>query len=1028
MAILSRTKLSPQQRFDLEDWLAEQSAARTDAKLSTQRFLAANNLILNGFSVSGLGLNTATVAMANAALIIPQNTSDFSYFIAAPAEPNITITDAQLVDNARNFIEVELVTQDGVPLSKAFWDPEANSGLGSEFNQTVNTITDVRLNVVVLPGGFSGSPDRLPIAIIDTNASGVIKVILDRRELYGRLAKPSNLNYVFPWSTKLEPTYALVMTSAVGTFVAGETITIGTETATVAAGGTSTISFRRPSGISFATGASVTGGTSGATGTVDTIIEAFTGADKSLVGQKSINDAIMTEIRNLKGTPEWYSDSFNSNNGLTALVNSVMVQAVAGANWVWSGTALSITDPSGTPADADVLGNIRILGDSRTLNLTRQDGTGGSTTLAIGDGQVLYVELPLSGTRAYSGLGSGPTNFKVVARAAYVPSDLTYWIALRQGSSLYIRNQGGLESGESEGIGDNVPQSLLDNLGLLDEVTPASYSSDIRGTASESLVGRIGVLTDAVGDEQENRSGYFRSADPVVWTGTQLEFTQPIILEFINTKTGTVTQHSIAAAASPISLVANESIWIEIDRSLVTETVTANKTSVLAIPAQVQADKDVFVLARRVDVGPDGFLHIPFHKQVLEPGQAVRLGASGAGSGGLTKVRLHNVSATTLPSGASATIDGVAVANDDLVLFTNLGSGNNRVYKVGGVGVSLTWTVQNLFEGNSPTASNGDLIVVAEGLAFKNQVGAFDSAGPRWTFNDAIRLFNGADFLEISSLKTKAINDNQVALDTIFSIAALNSEHLVIDFSLVRGVTHETGTLYLTQDGTTVSLAQVGANVGALGVVFSAAIVGPNLVVSYTSSNTGSGAVMKYSVRRWADAGTGPTGVPSYSSTPVGDLIINNADVLWVPEAGGSLGQLTGSRPSGVHALNTLSVGGETYRIRQASVATTDATVTTLQDVVIPANSAMLLEVRVVGRRTGGVAGANGDAATYILKCRVKNVGGTVTIHDLISEESEDQIAWDATVTAVGANARITVLGATDNNVSWTANIISQGL
>lgn len=1027
MAILSRTKLSPQQRFDLEDWLAEQASARTDAKLSTQRFLAANNLILNGFAVSGLGLNTATVAMANAALIIPQNTSDFSYFIAAPAEPNITVTDAQLVDNARNFIEVELTTQDGVPLSKAFWDPEANSGLGSEFNQTVNTVTDVRLSVVVLPGGFSGSPNRLPIAIIDTNASGVIKVILDRRELYGRLAKPGNLNYGFPWSTKLEPTYALVMTGVVGTFVAGETLTIGTETATAASGGTSSIAFRRPSGISFATGASVTGGTSGATGTVDTIIESFTGADKSLAGQKSINDAIMTEIRNLKGTPEWYSDSFNSNNGLTNLVNSVMVQAVAGANWVWSGTALSITDPAGSPADADVLGNIRILGDSRTLNLTRQDGTGGSTTLAIGDGQVLYVELPLSGTRAYSGLGSGPTNYKVVARTAYVPSDTNYWIALRQGSSLYIRNQGGLESGESEGIGDNVPQSLLDNLGLLDEVTPPSYSSNIRGTAGQSLVGRIGVLTDAVGDEQEDRSGYFRSNDPVVWTGTQLEFTQPIILEFVNTKTGTITQHSILAAASPITLVANESIWIEVDRTAATENVTANKSSVLPIPAQVQADKDVFVLGRRVDVGPDGYLHIPFHKQVLEPGQAVRLGASGAGSGGLTKVKLHNVTATTLPTGVSAIIDGVTVVNDDLVLFTNLSSGNNRVYKVGGVGVSLTWTVQNIFAGNSPTATNGDLIVVANGLAFTNQIGAFDAAGPTWRFNDTIRLFNGPDFLEISSLKTKTVNNNQVSADTIFSVAAANSEHLIVDYSLLRGSTHETGTLYITQDTVTVSLAQIGANIGALGVVFSAAIAGPNLIVSYTSSNTGTAATMKYSVRRWADAGAGPTGVPTYTS-PVADLIINNANILWTPEGGGSLGQLAGNRPTGVHALNTLSVGGETYRIRQASVSTTDATVTTIQDVVIPVDSAMLLEVRVVGRRTGGTSGSAGDCATYVLRCRVKNIAGTVTIHDLTSEESEDQIAWDADVTAVGANARIRVRGAADNNVSWTANIISQGL
>lgn len=163
------------------------------------------------------------------------------------------------------------------------------------------------------------------------------------------------------------------------------------------------------------------------------------------------------------------------------------------------------------------------------------------------------------------------------------------------------------------------------------DVSP-TYSSDIRGVAGEDLESRSGILTDAMGDSQEDRSAYFRSDNPVTWTGTDLIFTTDIVLDIVNTKSGTATSHTILTAGSPITLAANESAYITIDR-----TTSGNVTAVLSgttpIPAQTQAGKDVFILARRVDVTSVGYLHLPLHKQVLEPGQTARLGASGAGGG-----------------------------------------------------------------------------------------------------------------------------------------------------------------------------------------------------------------------------------------------------------------------------------------------------------------------------------------------------------------------------------------------------------
>lgn len=461
MAILSRPKISPQQRLDLEDWDALLSSLRTDAKLWTKQFLSSKNLILKGFNVSGVGFNAATIAMADATLILPQNTSDFSYFTAAPAEPNITISDAELTDGVRNYVELSLATQDGVPLSKAFWDPNANSGEGLEFTQIVNTITDIALNVEVSIGGFSGDPDKIPLAIIDTDGTGAIKVILDRRELFGRLSTPSDIDNDYTWGAKQEPVYTMQLTGVTGTFEADEEISIGGETATVVTGGTTNITFEAPSGITFGNGDAVTGANSGATGTIDTVAESFTGVDKNLGDLEEVIKALMTEIKNLKGTRFWWQDPESSLVTLASFVDSVMVQEVLGAKWSWDGSELSITDDDGSPADADHLASLRQFGKFRDLEFTRQDGTGGSTTITVGEEQVVFIEVPTSGDRTYSGVGASNTNYQVVDRADFVSNNENYWIAYRENGLLYVRGVGELEAGEDAPISDPDKETIL---------------------------------------------------------------------------------------------------------------------------------------------------------------------------------------------------------------------------------------------------------------------------------------------------------------------------------------------------------------------------------------------------------------------------------------------------------------------------------------------------------------------------------------------------------------------------------------
>lgn len=121
------------------------------------------------------------------------------------------------------------------------------------------------------------------------------------------------------------------------------------------------------------------------------------------------------------------------------------------------------------------------------------------------------------------------------------------------------------------------------------------------------------------------------------------------------------------------------------------------------------------------------------------------------------------------------------------------------------------------------------------------------------------------------------------------------------------------------------------------------------------------------------------------------------------------------------------SVGGQPgkvslpgWLVSDSNVSTSDATLTTIQSIQTNTNSVQMLECRVSAFRTGGVAGAAGDSAYYLLRARVKNNAGVVTVHNLIKEESEDQAAWDTVFEVSAENILVKVQGNIDNNVNWS--------
>jgi hypothetical protein len=202
-------------------------------------------------------------------------------------------------------------------------------------------------------------------------------------------------------------------------------------------------------------------------------------------------------------------------------------------------------------------------------------------------------------------------------------AERVYWLAYYDGSSfIYIRN-GQLGVGEGISSGDTVSTSIMSYIGQPSQaISVPTYSSNIRGIPNENLTARIGTLTDAIGDEQEDRSAYFYSTSALTWDGSTILFTSNIVLYIINAKTGGTTTHTISASAPPyvggtagsIPLTTGQIYYIEINRANASETITGVIGT--SLPAQIQATKDIIPVFQCQ--GSD--LIMPFHKQTISSG------------------------------------------------------------------------------------------------------------------------------------------------------------------------------------------------------------------------------------------------------------------------------------------------------------------------------------------------------------------------------------------------------------------------
>jgi len=109
--------------------------------------------------------------------------------------------------------------------------------------------------------------------------------------------------------------------------------------------------------------------------------------------------------------------------------------------------------------------------------------------------------------------------------------------------------------------------------------------------------------------------------------------------------------------------------------------------------------------------------------------------------------------------------------------------------------------------------------------------------------------------------------------------------------------------------------------------------------------------------------------------------------------------------------------------IYSATATTTDGSAITVVPITIPSSTTVLIEAKVIAKRTGGSAGSADDSAAYIVVGTYKNTGGLVTeVGEASIFSAEDQAAWTCTLTPNSNQVLIQFTGAAGNNITVTVH------
>src|SRR5579884_1439115 len=232
--------------------------------------------IIKGFDiinpVESIGTQSCSIDIADSAMYYPGSSAG-SFFYGLPAgNPNAQPLVPELRKNATNYVYLTFSTENTSEDTRAFWDPDANGGAGSEFTQEINTESVIIVQVNVSTGSF---PDNtVPVAIVNVGPS-VITSIEDARPMMFRLGSGGiapNPNNRYAWRALPSAPYERQETPITLTSTSGQ--------------------------------------------------NPFEGGDKNIQSMKEWMDAVMTKLAELGGSQYWYADT--SSYGLVSIFHDAL--------------------------------------------------------------------------------------------------------------------------------------------------------------------------------------------------------------------------------------------------------------------------------------------------------------------------------------------------------------------------------------------------------------------------------------------------------------------------------------------------------------------------------------------------------------------------------------------------------------------------------------------------------------------------------------------------------------------------------
>lgn len=331
-----------QQRVDVPHLRSIESAVREDFDVLLSSFAMGEDqsYVLRGMEINMVGAigsaaSSLQLIVENSAILHGKSNVAGTFFQIDDGTPNETINsttntrvDGSFTPSALNYVGIEYNREiDNDTVSQLFfWNPTNKT----EFNKNTPLAQTLDYQIVVSPTVWDSNV--MPLAIVETDSANAVISVEDRRPMLFRLGTAGDASpdpfYEYPWDNHAEGRV------------------------------------ENPFASSSAT-------------------SPFRGGDKQILHFKEWADAVMSQIKELKGTTYWYS--FNQGGSILTLRGDI-------ANTILTGAG-SVTHDSSTPGQLNWDEDFFLTFISSRLKYKIEANDTPSTDLTLSDNEVAYINI-----------------------------------------------------------------------------------------------------------------------------------------------------------------------------------------------------------------------------------------------------------------------------------------------------------------------------------------------------------------------------------------------------------------------------------------------------------------------------------------------------------------------------------------------------------------------------------------------------------------------------------------------------------